>query len=231
MKNDFPSLAEDCLRALDLGSMPKSRKWVASPVSFSSVAQIPFKNLPTDLLLSIRDDVCEELSKRCGDKAPPRTRPSPFRVARQQPTVKKQKLRERLSQLDSIMAEDWSDLFDGGDSESRYYVYAHCTPEPHGLKHMGKFALDLLGVPFYIGKGTGNRAWDMKRNQGHGIEIKQLRSQGYIESDIVSIVRDNLTESAALEMESKLIYFFRTKFEHGCDGVLVNLDFPARPYR
>ena len=40
----------------------------------------------------------------------------------------------------------------------------------------------------------------------------------------------NLTETEALEMESKLIYFFGTKFELERKGILVNLSFPPRPH-
>lgn len=63
------------------------------------------------------------------------------------------------------------------------------------------------------------------------MELRQLRELGVADSEIVSIVRDALTEREALEIESKLIYFFGTKFESGRKGILVNLDFPARPAR
>jgi hypothetical protein len=87
----------------------------------------------------------------------------------------------------------------------------------------------MRGTPFYIGKGCGDRAWDLNRNEGHGVHLRQLRKRGVADSEIVCIVRDNMTEREALELESKLICFFGTRFEAGRKGILVNLSFPARP--
>lgn len=127
------------------------------------------------------------------------------------------------------MAEDWSQLFPPGCEDRRFYVYAHINPRKGSLKKGGEFKLYMPGLPFYVGKGTGNRAWQLNRNEGHGVELKMLRDQGVADSEIVHIVRNDLTEREALEIESKLIYFFGTKFESGRKGILVNLDFPARP--
>jgi len=70
----------------------------------------------------------------------------------------------------------------------------------------------------------------LKRNQGHGIELNQLLNRGNTPEQIVCIIKDGLSEAEALEIESKLIYFFGTKFERHRRGILVNLDMPSRPF-
>jgi hypothetical protein len=98
------------------------------------------------------------------------------------------------------------------------------------VKHEGAFPITLPGVPFYVGKGCGQRAWDLKRNEGHGVELRQLLAKQHTPEQIVHLIRENLTERAALEIESKLVYFFGTKFERTRQGMLVNLDIPKRPF-
>lgn len=138
--------------------------------------------------------------------------------------------RDRFHELDSLIKDDWSVLFPGGCEERRFYVYAHVDPrKKHIKKEIGDFQLFTKGMPFYIGKGTGRRGWQLNRNEGHGVQLRQLKSDGIADSEIVEIIRDNLSESEAFELESKLIYFFGTKFETERKGILVNLDFPARP--
>ena len=128
-----------------------------------------------------------------------------------------------------LLDQDWSHLF-SGDAEQKYYVYAHVKPSAKKI-HLEHDALPLKmnGVPFYIGKGTGDRAYDLKRNQGHGAFLKELQDAGVNKSDIVHIVSDCLSEPKAFELESKLIYLFGTKYEADRRGMLVNLDIPARP--
>lgn len=132
--------------------------------------------------------------------------------------------------LPELLNQDWTHLYAGGDPEPIYYVYAHAYPKGKGLRfvHDG-LKIGTNGWPFYIGKGCGDRAYDLVRNQGHGETLRQLLRDGHKPGEIVHILRTGLTEAKALEIESKLIYFFGTKYEAGRRGILVNLDIPPRP--
>lgn len=134
-----------------------------------------------------------------------------------------------LKYLDELLPQDWSEYFPNGDMERKYYVYAHL----HGsvrIKYKSELLdLDLKGLPFYIGKGTGDRAYDLKRNQGHGELLRELKRLGKTELDVVVILKNGLTESEAFQLESKLIYLFGTKYETSRHGILLNIDIPQRP--
>lgn len=129
----------------------------------------------------------------------------------------------RKLELERLLSEDWSEIYPDNGSEKQYYVYAHVEPTKRGYKAGG---IDFGGLPFYIGKGIGKRAFDLKRNEGHGAELRRLLNVGKKASDIVSIVKEGLSESEALCLEAKLIYFFGTRFDNDKNGVLVNLDKP-----
>lgn len=132
--------------------------------------------------------------------------------------------------LDVLLSQDWSALFPEGSLEPKFYVYAHIRPCAARLRIASdRVNLNFDGTPFYIGKGTGNRAFDLKRNQGHGVQIKEVLDMGRKPSEICHIIKDGLTERMALELESKMIYLMGTKYEPGRKGILVNLDVPPRP--
>jgi hypothetical protein len=134
--------------------------------------------------------------------------------------------KHRLKELEAVLAMDWSECFAGLDQERKYYVYAHVFDG----KSIGSVCnMDFGGIPFYIGKGTGGRAFDLKRNEGHGKELKSLLSCGKNAANIVRLLKSELTEAEAYELESKLIYFFGTRFDGSPGGCLVNLDVPRKP--
>lgn len=134
-----------------------------------------------------------------------------------------------FSHLTEIIRQDWLDLFHG-DQERKYYVYFHCYKGRQEYEFVSDFVpFKINGLPFYVGKGTGNRAYDLNRNQGHGAILKQLKSKHVTTSDIVYIIKDGLTEPEAFELESKFIHFFGTKYEKNRKGLLVNLDIPKVP--
>jgi hypothetical protein len=109
------------------------------------------------------------------------------------------------------------------DSNQIYYVYAHCEPNKIAIGKDGitswaaTLGLDL--IPFYIGKGTGNRAYDLNRNGTHR-KVRQ-KFQNFKKDIEVRIIEDNVSELEALCLESKLLDIFGL---NGKGGRLVNLD-------
>lgn len=146
------------------------------------------------------------------------------------PVNNRENFQSKRAYLRCILSQDWSHLFSGYKSEDRrYYVYAHIDPR---RMHFACQEINLIpgsGEPFYIGKGTGRRAWDLDRNQGHGKTLLYLKEKGYTKDHIVKVLFENMTEAESMEMEAKLIYFFGTLYEKNRRGTLVNLDLSIRP--
>lgn len=74
--------------------------------------------------------------------------------------------------------------------------------------------------PFYIGKGTGNRAWEHQVNiddSEKGKVIQNIIDAGF--SVIHSIVAEDLTEGQALKIEAELISAFGIRSQ---GGILTN---------
>jgi hypothetical protein len=89
-------------------------------------------------------------------------------------------------------------------AQNPFYVYALKDPREKPAK------------PFYIGKGTGNRAWEHQANidgSEKGQLIKQIKDAG--QSVIHTIVADNLTEQQALKIEAELISAFGVRSQGG----------------
>lgn len=133
-----------------------------------------------------------------------------------------------------LFHKEWDILYPCDDSnDKRFYVYAHVKPTVGCIQvktnESDWTGIRINGIPFYIGKGCGDRAYDLNRNQGHGQEIKNLLKSGEKKEKIVCILADGLTEIEALKIESKLIYFFGTRYDENGMGILVNLDKPIYP--
>ncbi len=89
-------------------------------------------------------------------------------------------------------------------AQNPFYVYALKDPKDRPPK------------PFYIGKGTGNRAWEHQANiddSEKGLLIKQIKDSGH--SVIHTIMADNLTEHQALKIEAELISAFGIRSQGG----------------
>lgn len=136
----------------------------------------------------------------------------------------------RMKYYKALICQDWSSIYPRDTSFGDYYVYAHVDPRKPSFTPGKNFGGSLPGTPFYIGKGIGNRAFDLKRNEGHGRVLKTLFSLEYKPEHIVFIMFDGLSENKAYEIEAKLIYFFGTIFQKDrSKGALVNLDIPQIP--
>jgi len=198
-------------------------------LGYAEFFALDFRKLPLEVLKVVSQRLSQEIHRR---KAKVGIDKAALQVAFVGVPISFQGGEDRASgYLQLLLDQDWSHLFAGGDPEPKYYVYAHVNPTtPSSMRlQAGRLSLKFRGHPFYIGKGCGERAYDLKRNQGHGALLRELLSDGATEKRIVHIVSKGLTESKALELESKLIYFFGTKYEQGRKGMLVNLDIPARP--
>lgn len=85
-----------------------------------------------------------------------------------------------------------------------FYVYALKGPRERPAR------------PFYIGKGTGNRAWEHQQNideSAKGERIKAIIDSGH--KVIHTILMDNLTEVQALKIEAELIAAFGIESQGG----------------
>ncbi|WP_217353701.1 GIY-YIG nuclease family protein [Ruegeria arenilitoris] len=94
-----------------------------------------------------------------------------------------------------------------------YYVYALKDPRSNPV------------LPFYIGKGTGNRAWDHVLNVDESAKGKRIRAIEVAGMKVVvSKMADGLTEAQALKLEAELISSFGTE---ATGGFLTNVVTPS----
>lgn len=90
-------------------------------------------------------------------------------------------------------------------SSINYYKPVEAEPKPRGKYVYGWF-LEGETLPFYVGLGSGRRAWEIHTLDGGRLATCQsLRTS----STRIVVFRDNLTDEGALLLESVLIDVFR----------------------
>ncbi|MDQ8020423.1 MAG: GIY-YIG nuclease family protein [Moraxellaceae bacterium] len=107
-------------------------------------------------------------------------------------------------------------------AQNPFYVYALKDPREKPAK------------PFYIGKGTGNRAWEHQAqadDSPKGALIQEIRDAGH--AVIHTILADDLTEHQALKIEAELIAAFGVRARGGIltNHVTPNSEVAARKIR
>ncbi len=88
--------------------------------------------------------------------------------------------------------------------QNPFYVYALKDPGEKPAK------------PFYIGKGTGNRAWEHQSqvdDSEKGVVIQGIHDSG--NRVLHTVIADNLTEEQALKIEAELISAFGVRRNGG----------------
>jgi hypothetical protein len=132
---------------------------------------------------------------------------------------------KRWDAIQTILNEDISFLYEDVtslDKEKKYYVYAHCDTNnkldisKKNPYHVLAASLNMRFMPFYIGKGTGDRYMRGDRNRNYS----KIVSKKITEIDKI-IIKSDLDEAESLQFESKLIDLFGLAI-HG--GFLINID-------
>jgi hypothetical protein len=98
-----------------------------------------------------------------------------------------------------------------------FYIYALKDPRTPRAK------------PFYIGKGTGSRAWEHTLRVDttrKGRRIAEIQALGF--DVITTVLADELTEAQALKLEAELIASFGTE---DTGGLLTNSVIPSGSVR
>lgn len=140
---------------------------------------------------------------------------------------KKDKKLKRLELAEKLWNTDISQIYNdiNLDKSKKYYVYMHLDPckkveiNGHHLSAFSGIYFKLPYLPFYVGKGIGDRYMKSDRNASYGKVRKRIEELNRKVEKI--IILNNLTEKEALIYESKLIDLYGI-IQYG--GMLSNLD-------
>lgn len=91
------------------------------------------------------------------------------------------------------------------ESNNKFYVYAYIDPNNNLVR--------------YIGKGLGDRAYNLKRGYVVGRWLEKLKRNG--QKPVIKILHENLTEDEAFEYEIFYINFYGKATDY--TGILFNI--------
>lgn len=140
---------------------------------------------------------------------------------------KNERCRRTFHYCRDIYETDISSLYEemGLDEEKKYYVYVHQNPmykltanKKNGIM-LFTATLGLEYMPFYVGKGVGDRWKILNRNDTYN-KVKKLINENN-KQVLPKIIAEGLTEKEALCIESKLIDIYGII---SYKGILTNLD-------
>lgn len=139
--------------------------------------------------------------------------------------------------LQTLLDQDWSYLFKEKEFDCpNHYVYIHSNPENKEIiKCCYKNTILEIPIPFYIGKGYDTRAYSTFRTGRHFRCLNELLKSENDMDDIVTIVREKMTDIEASELESKLISFFGiiadgdARLKYSQYGILYNRRYESTP--
>lgn len=108
------------------------------------------------------------------------------------------------------------------NSVNKFYVYCYLHPNKNGTYRYNNIVFD--NEPFYIGKGSGQRAYNLSAHKPLINYLLELKSD-----PIIQILHNKLTECEALQIETDLIKCVGRLFTN--DGPLLNkIDNSVHPY-
>lgn len=100
------------------------------------------------------------------------------------------------------------------------------VPHEHGSSYVYAFR-DAAGQTFYIGKGTGNRAYDRRRHR-HG-QLGYYVAEFLRDAYTVHILKSNLTAADAEELEDELLGRFACQLVNWRDVTTAGIEYaPVR---
>lgn len=145
--------------------------------------------------------------------------------------TRKERCADVFSACNEIWLADISSVYSKEvlDNTKKYYVYAHLDTTRKvavGVSAITTFAasIGMEYFPFYIGKGVDDRCNNLNRNETHRKVVQKIHKAG--KEPIVIKLKENLSESEALQYESKLIDIFGLLSQA---GFLSNLDEGIKP--
>ena len=130
-------------------------------------------------------------------------------------------LKTKSRYLPDLLDQDWSYLWSGGDPDKKYCVYVCSDPLAPSFK-FGRKLGGRIPLPFFIGYLKEGLVWVPDENSSCALKVKNLIAAGVTKEKILTTLITGVSETQAIELEAKLVYFFGTVHDIGNKGILLN---------